>query len=85
MKGDDTLKGMKIGIDFGSYSLKIFAEGKGIVVDEPSIVAIDSLTGNPIAFGLAADNVYGRCGDDIEISKVIKKVSSLTLLWPKEC
>ncbi len=64
---------MKIGIDFGSYSLKIFAEGKGIVVDEPSIVAIESLSGNPIAFGLAADNVYGRCGDDIEISKVIKK------------
>lgn len=63
---------MKIGIDFGSSSLKIYAEGKGIVVDEPSIVAIDSLNGNPIAFGLAADNVYGRCGDDIEISKVIK-------------
>ncbi len=63
---------MKIGIDFGSYSLKIFAEGKGIVVDEPSIVAIDNQTGNPIAFGKAADNVYGRCSDDISISKVIK-------------
>ncbi len=63
---------MKIGIDFGSSSLKIFAEGKGIVVDEPSIVAVDNSSGNPIAFGLAADNVYGRCGDDISISKVIK-------------
>ncbi len=63
---------MKIGIDFGSSSLKIFAEGKGIVVDDPSIVAFDSLSGNPIAFGVAADNVYGRCGNDIEISKVIK-------------
>jgi rod shape-determining protein MreB len=63
---------MKIGIDFGSYSLKIYAEGKGIVVDEPSIVAIDNQTGNPIAFGKAADNVYGRCCDDISISKVIQ-------------
>lgn len=63
---------MKIGIDFGSSSLKIFAEGKGIVVDDPSVVAFDSLSGNPIAFGVAADNVYGRCGNDIEISKVIK-------------
>jgi rod shape-determining protein MreB len=63
---------MKIGIDFGSYSLKIYAEGKGIVVDEPSIVAIDNQTGNPIAFGKAADNVYGRCSDDISISKVIQ-------------
>lgn len=72
MKGDDALKGMKIGIDFGSYSLKIFAEGKEIVVDEPSIAAVEVQSGNPIAFGLAADNVYGRCGEDIEISKVIK-------------
>lgn len=63
---------MKIGIDFGSSSLKIFAEGKGIVADDPSVVAFDSLSGNPIAFGVAADNVYGRCGTDIEISKVIK-------------
>ena len=66
------MKGMKIGIDFGSSSLKIFAEGKGIVVDEPSIVAIDNETGNPIAFGQAADKVYGRCVDDIGIVKVIK-------------
>ncbi len=65
------MKGMKIGIDFGSYSLKIYAEGKGIVVDEPSIVAINNQTGHPIAFGKAADNVYGRCYDDISISKVI--------------
>lgn len=72
MKGDDAVKGMKIGIDFGTSSLKICAEGKGIVVDEPAIVAIDNLTGNPIAFGVAADNVYGRCVDDISISKVIR-------------
>ncbi len=63
---------MKIGIDFGSSSLKIFAEGKGIVVDEPSVVAIDNMTGHPIAFGLAAYNVDGRCMEDINISKVIR-------------
>ncbi len=66
------MKGMKIGIDFGSSSLKIYAEGKGIVVDEPAIVAIDNLTNNPIAFGVAADNVDGRSLDDITISKVIR-------------
>ncbi len=66
------MKGMKIGIDFGSSSLKIFSEDKGIVVDEPSVVAIDVETGNPIAFGAAADDISGRCGDDIEIIEVIK-------------
>ncbi len=62
---------MKIGIDFGSSSLKIFAEGKGVVVDEPSIVAVETETGRPIAFGRAADAVYGRCVDDVKIVKVI--------------
>ncbi len=66
------MKGMKIGIDFGSSSLKIYAEGKGIVVDEPSIVAIETETGKPIAFGKAADAVYGRTIDDIKVVKVIR-------------
>ena len=66
------MKGMKIGIDFGTSSLKIYAEGKGIVVDEPSIVAVEIETGRPIAFGRAADAVYGRNGDDIKIVKVIR-------------
>lgn len=66
------MKGMKIGIDFGSSSLKIFAEGKGIVVDEPAIVAVETETNKPIAFGKAADAVYGRCIDDIKVVKVIR-------------
>lgn len=66
------MKGMKIGIDFGSSSLKIYAEGKGIVVDEPSIVAVETETGRPIAFGKAADDVYGRCIDEIKVIKIIK-------------
>ncbi len=66
------MKGMKIGIDFGSSSLKIFAEGKDVVVDEPSIVAVETETGKPIAFGKAADAVYGRCVDDIKVVKVIR-------------
>lgn len=66
------MKGMKIGVDFGSSSLKIFVEGKGVVVDEPSLVAVDTETGFPIAFGQAACDIYGRCKENIEIIKVIK-------------
>ena len=66
------MKGMKIGIDFGSSSLKIYADGKGVVVDEPSIVAVETETGKPIAFGKAADSVYGRTVDDIKVVKVIR-------------
>lgn len=75
------MKGMKIGIDFGSSSLKIYAEGKGIVVNEPSIVAVDAETRQPIAFGRAADNIYGRVNSDIEIIKVIRNgvISDFTM------
>lgn len=75
------MKGMKIGIDFGSFSLKIFAEGKGIVVNEPAIAAVDAETRNPIAFGKAADDIYGRVGSDLEIVKVVKNgvISDFTI------
>lgn len=75
------MKGMKIGIDFGSSSLKIFAEGKGVVVNEPSVVAIDAETKTPIAFGKAADDIYGRTDSDIEIIKAIRNgvISDFTI------
>lgn len=66
------MKGMKIGIDFGSSSLKIYAEGKGVVIDEPSVVAVDTSTGNPIAFGKAADVLNGRCNSDMKTVNVIR-------------
>lgn len=66
------MRGMKIGVDFGSASLKIYAENKGVVVDEPSIVAVDIESGQPIAFGKAADDIYGRTPDEIKTVKVIR-------------
>lgn len=66
------MKGMKIGIDFGSLSIKIYAESKGIVVNEPSIAAIDVETKKPIAFGKEAAELFGRCGDEIQIIHVIR-------------
>lgn len=66
------MKGMKIGIDFGSSSIKIFAQNKGIVINEPSIAAISVESLKPIAFGKAADEMLGRCGDDIQIVKIIQ-------------
>lgn len=75
------MKGMKIGIDFGSSSLKIFAENKGIVLDEPSVVAVETEIQKPIAFGNAADAVMGRCGTDIDTIRVMRNgvISDFTM------
>lgn len=47
-------------IDMGSASTIISVRGRGVVVDEPSLVAVDINTGEVIAAGLEAQQKYGR-------------------------
>ncbi len=52
--------GTDIGIDLGTASILIFVKGKGIVLNEPSVVAIDQKTNEVIAIGEAARKMLGR-------------------------
>jgi len=47
-------------IDMGSASTIISVRGRGVVVDEPSLVAVDTATGEVIAIGREAQQKYGR-------------------------
>jgi rod shape-determining protein MreB and related proteins len=47
-------------IDMGSASTIISVRGRGVVVDEPSLVAVDTVTGEVIAIGHEAHQKYGR-------------------------
>lgn len=47
-------------IDMGSASTIIAVRGRGVVVDEPSLVAVDTITGEIIAVGLQAQHKLGR-------------------------
>jgi rod shape-determining protein MreB and related proteins len=47
-------------IDMGSASTIISVRGRGVVVDEPSLVAVDTLTGEVIGIGNEAQQQYGR-------------------------
>ncbi|MGI5920570.1 MAG: rod shape-determining protein [Syntrophomonadaceae bacterium] len=49
-----------IGIDLGTASVIVFKKGKGIVLHEPSVVAIDKTTNNVIAVGQEARDMLGR-------------------------
>lgn len=49
-----------LAIDMGSASTIIGVRGKGVVVDEPSLIAVDSTTGQVIAVGTDAQRKYGR-------------------------
>ena len=49
-----------LGIDLGTANVLIYAEGKGIVLREPSVVAVDKNTGKVLQVGAAARNMLGR-------------------------
>lgn len=49
-----------IGIDLGTASVLIYLKGKGIVLEEPSVVAIDNNTKKVLAVGKEAQEMLGR-------------------------
>ncbi len=49
-----------LGIDLGTANVLIYEEGKGIVLREPSVVAVDRNTGKVLQVGAAANNMLGR-------------------------
>ncbi len=59
--------GMCVGIDFGSTSTIMYVGGKGIVLDEPTMIAVDTETGAPIAIGNTAYTINGRTDEDIRV------------------
>lgn len=49
-----------IGIDLGTANTLVYFKGKGIVINEPSIVAVNQKTGRVVAVGLEAKKMVGR-------------------------
>ncbi|HEX2269507.1 MAG TPA: rod shape-determining protein [Pyrinomonadaceae bacterium] len=54
-------------IDMGSASTIIAVRGRGVVVDEPSVVAINKVTGEVIAVGNEAHKMQGREARDVTV------------------
>ena len=54
-------------IDMGSASTIISVRGRGVVVDQPSVVAVNKITGEVIAFGDEAHKMQGREARDVTV------------------
>jgi len=61
-----------IGIDLGTANVLIYEKGKGIVLEEPSVVAKNSQTGKVIAAGEEARQMIGRTPGKIEVIKPMR-------------
>ncbi|MAZ56236.1 rod shape-determining protein [bacterium] len=56
-----------VGIDLGTANTLVYVKGKGVVLNEPTIVAINKKTGQMVAVGEAAKNMQGRTPTHIEV------------------
>jgi rod shape-determining protein MreB len=62
-----------LGIDLGTANVVIYSEGKGIVLREPSVVAVDKNTGKILKVGAAARNMLGRTPGNVVAMRPVRE------------
>jgi rod shape-determining protein MreB len=62
----------KIGIDLGTVNVLVYVRGKGVVLQEPSVVAISVRDNRIIAVGAEAAEMIGRVPESIEVSRPLR-------------
>lgn len=62
----------KVGIDLGTANTLVFIPGRGVVVNEPSVVAISVIENKVLAVGNEAKEMLGRTPDNIVASRPMK-------------
>lgn len=60
-----TLFGKDIGIDLGTASVLVYVKGKGVILQEPSLVALDKRSGKVLKVGVEAQKILGRTPGNI--------------------
>jgi len=62
----------KLGIDLGTANVLVYVPGKGVIIDEPSVVALTTDTNEVLAVGNEAKDMLGRTPDTIISVKPLK-------------
>jgi rod shape-determining protein MreB len=64
---------IKIGIDLGTANTTVYLPNKGIVLTEPTVVAVDELTKKILAVGQEAKEMIGKTPGDIKIYRPLRE------------
>ena len=70
--GDAYMFTKDIGIDLGTANVLIYVKGQGIVLNEPSVVAIDADTKKPLSVGIDAHEMLGRTPGKVQAIRPMK-------------
>ena len=62
----------KLGIDLGTTNVLVYVPKKGIVINEPSVVAVSKADGKILAVGIEAKDMIGRAPDSILAERPLK-------------
>src|SRR3989344_826000 len=62
----------KIGIDLGTANTLVFVPGRGIVLNEPSVVAVSEIDNQVLAVGAEAKEMIGKTPDNITAYRPMK-------------
>jgi rod shape-determining protein MreB and related proteins len=65
MRLNNLFSSKRLGIDLGTSNSLVWVGGEGVVLSEPSVVAVDSSSGKVIAVGSQAHDMLGRTGTDL--------------------
>ena len=65
--------GQDIGIDLGTATVIAYVKGKGVVLREPSVVAVDSNTNEVLAVGQEARRMLGRTPGNIVATRPLRE------------
>ena len=73
--------GTDLAIDLGTCKFRVYMDGKGIILSEPSIIAVDNDTDEVIAVGSEAYDMLGRTSDRITVARPLANgvISDLTM------
>ncbi len=64
--------GRDMAVDLGTANTLVYVRGEGIVLDEPSVVAINTHDGKPLAVGVEAKRMIGRTPSHIQAIRPLK-------------
>ena len=64
--------GRDMAVDLGTANTLVYVRGKGVVLDEPSVVAMNTTTGEVLAVGHEAKRMIGRTPDNIAAIRPLK-------------
>ena len=65
--------GQDVGIDLGTATVIVYVKGRGIVLREPSVVAVDNNTGEVLAVGQEARRMLGRTPGNIVATRPLRE------------